>query len=184
MSKQAEDKVVIRQMMIEDIHEDSLKTLNRYQEVKRVWRKEDNQWLIKPLSFTEFWDENDKAELIKEEIIPILKEGGTMFGGFIGDDLVGFALLDDHFIGRLEEYIQLIQLQVSFDHRGQGIGSMLFNACVQKARHLGVSKIYISAHSSVESKAFYDHMGCVEASWLYDKQVALEPYDCQLEYVV
>ena len=39
----------------------------------------------------------------------------------------------------------------------------------------------ISAHSAVESQAFYKSMGCVEAEVYNQKHVEDEPYDCQLE---
>lgn len=42
-------------------------------------------------------------------------------------------------------------------------------------------KLYISAHSAVESQAFYKQMGCVEAQVYHLKHVEAEPYDCQLE---
>ena len=42
-------------------------------------------------------------------------------------------------------------------------------------------KLYISAHSAVESQAFYKAMGCVEAEEYNAEHVEKEPYDCQLE---
>ena len=41
-----------------------------------------------------------------------------------------------------------------------------------------------SAHSSVESQAFYRKMGCVEAMVYNRQHVEAEPYDCQLECVL
>lgn len=48
-------------------------------------------------------------------------------------------------------------------------------------RTWGEEIIYISAHSSVESQAFYKAMGCVEAEEYSIKHVEKEPCDCQLE---
>ena len=45
----------------------------------------------------------------------------------------------------------------------------------------GAGKLYISAHSAVESQAFYKSMGCVEAGEYNPEHVEKEPYDCQLE---
>jgi len=61
---------------------------------------------------------------------------------------------------------------------------MLFNSCTEKASRLGARKLYISAHSAVETQSFYTRVGCIDAKWLYKDQVELEPYDCQLEYVL
>lgn len=46
---------------------------------------------------------------------------------------------------------------------------------------LGAQALYISAHSSVESQAFYKAMGCVEAKEYQAFHVEKEPCDCQLE---
>ena len=45
-------------------------------------------------------------------------------------------------------------------------------------------KLYISAHSAVESQAFYKKMGCVEAEEYDPAHTAAEPCDCQLEYLL
>jgi hypothetical protein len=47
---------------------------------------------------------------------------------------------------------------------------------------MGAQKLYISAHSSQESQAFYKAMGCVEAMEYNKRLVSEEPCDCQLEY--
>ena len=65
-----------------------------------------------------------------------------------------------------------------------GIGRTLFDAAKEWARKNGAEKLYISAHSAVESQAFYKAMGCVEAKEYNQKHVEEEPYDCQLECAV
>lgn len=32
---------------------------DRYQELKKCWRKEDKEWVLKDISFTEQWDPED-----------------------------------------------------------------------------------------------------------------------------
>ena len=75
-------------------------------------------------------------------------------------------------------------LHVSEEMRGLGIGRRLFLMCVSWARERGAGKLYISAHSAVETQAFYRAMGCVEAAEYSAWHVKKEPYDCQLEYVL
>ena len=77
--------------------------------------------------------------------------------------------------------MDLSSIHVSEDVRGQGIGSRLFYAAKQWAREQGGEALYISAHSSVESQAFYKRMGCAEARQYQAEHVEKEPYDCQLE---
>ena len=68
--------------------------------------------------------------------------------------------------------------------RGRGIGKALFHAAGAWAKENGARKLYISAHSAVESQAFYKAMGCVEAQVYQKEHVEREPYDCQLECVL
>ena len=67
------------------------------------------------------------------------------------------------------------------ESQGKGIGRTLFLAAKEWAKQKGAKKLYISAHSAVESQAFYKSMGCVEAEVYNQKHVEDEPYDCQLE---
>ena len=66
--------------------------------------------------------------------------------------------------------------------RRKKIGAVLFEAAATWAKENGAEKLYISAHSAVESQAFYRNLGCVEAQVYSQKHVEKEPYDCQLEY--
>ena len=65
--------------------------------------------------------------------------------------------------------------------RGKGIGTALFLAAKEWAKTRGARKLYISAHSAIETQAFYRKMGCVEAAVYNQAHVEAEPYDCQLE---
>ncbi|MGM9548359.1 MAG: GNAT family N-acetyltransferase [Faecousia sp.] len=68
--------------------------------------------------------------------------------------------------------------------RGRGIGRRLMDAAKAWAKAQGAEKLYISAHSAVESQAFYKAMGCREAEEYSSAAVELEPFDCQLEVSV
>lgn len=73
---------------------------------------------------------------------------------------------------------------MSEDIRGKGIGKVLFCAAKNWAKAKGAKKLYISAHSAVETQAFYKSMGCVDAQEYQQNHVAQEPYDRQLECVL
>lgn len=68
--------------------------------------------------------------------------------------------------------------------RNRGIGSKLFMIAKGWALAHGAKKLYISAHSAVETQAFYRRMGCVEAAFYNKTHVDAEPYDCQLECLI
>lgn len=59
-----------------------------------------------------------------------------------------------------------------------------FLAAKEWGKAQGAKKLYISAHSAVESQAFYKAMGCVEAQVYNQMHVEQEPCDCQLECVL
>ena len=84
-------------------------------------------------------------------------------------------------MGSRGQYLDLSSIHVSQDARRRGIGRTLFQAALAFARDRGAEKLYISAHSAVESQAFYRAMGCVEAEEYDAGHVAREPFDCQLE---
>lgn len=84
--------------------------------------------------------------------------------------------------GAKEKYLDLTSLHVSEDMRGKGIGKILFLEAGAWAKEHGAKKLYISAHSAVETQAFYKAMGCVEAQEYHQQHVEAEPFDCQLEF--
>ena len=79
-----------------------------------------------------------------------------------------------------EEYVSTLD-ELLEELRGQGIGRVLFAAAARWAAEQGGQKLYISAHSAVESQAFYKRMGCVEAEEYDPAHTAAEPCDCQME---
>ena len=117
--------------------------------------------------------------LIAEHII---KDGGVVFGAFLEGQLKGFASVETEKKKKNQEYMDLSSIHVSEDMRGHGIGKQLFQLAAAWAKSNGGEKLYISAHSAVESQAFYHAMGCVEAVEYKKEHVEQEPYDRQLEY--
>ena len=107
-----------------------------------------------------------------------------MQGAFRDGVLKGFASVEAEFLDEERRYLDLSSIHVSSDARRMGIGKRLFLGAVQWARKNGAEKLYISAHSAVESQAFYRSLGCVDALWRCEAHVEQEPYDCQLEYVI
>jgi len=86
------------------------------------------------------------------------------------NELIAFASLLSDFFGSENQYLQLIQVHTSYEHRHKGIGKELFKISAEKAKYMGARKLYISTHSSEESQFFYQSIGCVDTneirSWL------------------
>jgi D-serine dehydratase len=181
ISKISMSNISFKKISEEDMNESFLHHFNRYQEVSHVWRMENNKKTVKDVDFIEDWDDTEKQGVIKE-LIEVIDRCGTVFGAFDDKNLIGFASVDGRLIGKENEYIQMLKLFVSQEYRGRGIGVELFDKCAESARKAGARKLYISSNSSIETVGFYEKMGCADATWLYEKQVELEPYDCQMEF--
>jgi len=175
--------ITYQKLRQEEIGLDLLDTFNRYQEVKRCWRKDGNQWILKDISFTEDWNAKKKYA-VAIGLQECIAKNGFVFGAFIDCKLIGFSSLSSDFFGINSEYLEMQMIHVSAEYRGKGIGKKLFELIVDSAKSLGARKLYISAQSSEESQAFYKAVGCVEAKEINQTIAENEPYDCQLEYVI
>ena len=151
----------------------------RRQKVTKCRRRIDGRWTVPDAPFIDVWNQNDYRTLL-DELQQILKNGGQVFGAFCENELKGFAAVDGTPFGSRNQYCDLIHLYVSEELRRQGIGKVLFHEAKRFASQKA-EKLYISAHSAIESQAFYRAMGCVEASEYDPKHIEKEPFDCQLE---
>lgn len=155
----------------------------RRQIVTKCWRKKDGQWTKEDAPFMDDWTELDYQELISK-LEHTMRSGGFVYAAFDGFVLKGFVSVEPGLFGGEHRYMDLSHIYVSEDMRRRGIGKELFFAAKKWAKRHGAQKLYISAHSAVESQAFYWNMGCVEAEVYEHKHVEQEPYDCQLECVL
>ncbi|WP_312652358.1 GNAT family N-acetyltransferase [Proteiniclasticum sp.] len=175
--------VTYRELKEDDISLALFEGFKRHQEVKRCWRKIDGTWMLKEIAFIEEWGSEEYAFLVRC-LINTVNEGGTVWGAFHESRLYGFASLENRFFGKRNHYLQLSSIHISDGYRGQGIGKVLFSLASDQARERGAEKLYISAHSSEETQAFYRKAGCVEASEYNERLSGEEPCDCQLEYAL
>ena len=169
-----------RVLYAEEICRELFKDFVRHQIVTKGWRKENGKWIIKDVPFVDDWAEIDYQILIsclKNTII----SNGFVYAAFYDGKLKGFVSVEPEIFGGEQGYCDLSCIHVSEDVRNKGIGRTLFLAAKEWAKQKGAKKLYISAHSAVESQAFYKSMGCVEAEAYNQKHVEDEPYDCQLE---
>jgi len=150
----------------------------RRQEVTKCWRREGEGWTIRDDPFVDDWSEEDYRFLVSC-LRNTAATGGLVCGAFLDGRLKGFVSVEaEPFAGG---YLDLSSIHVSQDLRGRGVGKALFQRAKAWARERGGTKLYISAHSAVESQAFYAAMGCVDARVICRKHVEAEPFDRQLE---
>ena len=154
---------------------------DRYQEINRCWRKENNRWVLKEIAFVEQWDDRQKSQII-EGFMACIKHGGVILAACQKSGIIGFSRIDPELFGSKNEYVNLRELQVSYGFRRDGLGRALFKSSCVEAKSLGAKKIYISAHSSEETQAFYKSMGCYDAMEINQALFEKEPFDCHMEY--
>lgn len=173
--------VKYRVLCAEELSQELFKDFIRHQIVTKCWRKENGRWIIKDAPFVDDWTEKDYQILISC-LKSTISSNGLVYAAFYDGKLKGFVSVESEIFGNEQGYCDLSSIHISEDMRNKGIGRTLFLAAKEWAKQKGAKKLYISAHSAVESQDFYKSMGCVEAKVYNQKHVEDEPYDCQLEY--
>lgn len=174
---------MIKELTPEEIKIDLFSDFKRHQQVTKCWRKIYNKWVIVDNPFTEDWSAAQYEYLVKC-LKNTVRTGGVVYGAFQQRRLTGFASVESALFGTRKQYLELSSIHVSEESRGKGIGKGLIQCAQQWAREHDAEKLYISAHSSVESQAFYKAVGCREAEEYSRAHVEKEPCACQLELAV
>jgi len=158
--------------------------IDRREIVENIYVLQGGKLALKP----DYFDIQDwppgEAELYTPILLDCYDRGGTFWGAFEKDTLVGTSILESKFIGSQHDTLQLKFLHVSRDYRKQGLGSRLFKIAVEKAKALGAKRLYISATPSENTINYYLRLGCLLAKESDAELFALEPVDIHLDYVV
>lgn len=180
MNKQ---QLTYRELDFHSLNANLLGNFNRFQETKRVWFKENDQYKLKDDTFLDHWNDEKKKEII-QSLINCVELGGIAVGAFNNNQLVGFANVESELFGNKKEYVELPFIHVSNEARGSGIGKKIFALCCEKAKRLGAKKLYIAAHPSEETQHFYKAVGCEYAAEVNQKILDRESLDIQLEFTL
>lgn len=172
-----------RELISGEVNRSLFAAFDRTQIVTKCWRKIDGEWLIKDVPFIDNWSESEYQDGI-EYLKNLIESGGYAVGAFLNGQLKGFVSVEPEMFGTNAKYLILSNIHISREMRGCGIGKELFSLAKKWAKSKGAEKLYISAHSAIESQAFYKAMGCVEAVECNAKLVEKEPCDCQIECVL
>lgn len=158
--------------------------IDRREIVENIYYLENGALVLKP----EYYDipgwPPGEAEIYTPLLVECFDRGGTFYGAFENEHLVGVSVLESKWIGSQKDTLQLKFLHVSRDFRRQGIASTLFRMSVEKAKSLGARKLYISATPSEHTVNYYKGLGCGLATEIDPELFALEPEDIHLEYVI
>jgi len=129
------------------------------------------------------WDPKDIERNINN-LYDLYDRGGSFFGLFHDERIVGVIALECKFIGRNNDQLQVVFLHIDKNYRKQGYGKKLMNQIKERAKELGAKKLYISATPSKNTVDFYMHLGCKLASEINSALYQLEPYDIHLEMII
>ena len=183
MTKGVFMSIIYRELLNDELKPELFASFNRFQQVKKCWRKVDGIWVLKDIAFIDNWDGADHIRVCGQ-LRDVLNSGGRAFGAFVDGQLKGFSSVNGRLIGSQSQYAVLEEMHVSLDIRRMGLGKKLFGMAAEFARGLGAKKLYISAMSAQESMAFYHSLGCTEALEYHQYHVDKEPCDCQMEYAL
>ena len=174
--------MVVKKLTLDDCHPRMLAKFNRYQETRPWWQKIDGEWVLKDDSLhIDDWDIMRKTKEI-EEYINVLQKKGIIIGAYNDENLIGVSVIPNRFWGINNDYLQLDAMHVSWEYRGKGIGRELFQSSCAAAREMGASRLYISAHPSKETQAFYYAVGCYDVTEVIQELLERQPLDRHLEY--
>ena len=175
--------ITYRTLGEQEISRELFRSFIRHQVVTKCWRREEGKWVIRDDPFLDDWTEAEYGQLV-QCLRNTVHTGGLVCGAFCNNMMKGFVSVESSPFGGENRYLDLSSIHVSEDMRNQGIGSALFQEAKRWAKQHGAKKLYISAHSAVESQAFYQKMGCVDAAQYQQEHVEKEPWDRQLECVL
>jgi GNAT superfamily N-acetyltransferase len=107
----------------------------------------------------------------------VLAAGGSAFGAFDGDALVGIAVVRPRLTA---DTAQLVALFVGRGHRRRGIAARLIAEAVRVARTAGAGALYVSATPSASAVGCYLSQGFTLAAAVHPDLLAREPEDIHL----
>lgn len=163
----------IELLSTENFNMNSLDNYQRKQDVKKVYRKHNGEYILVDCIYTEDWDVEKRRSVAKD----ISSDDYITYLAIDNDEVVGFIGLKKDLV---EPYMILDLMQVSATYRGQGIGRKLFDVGKEVARKAGAEALYISACSSEETIAFYKAMGAEHTDCPIEEIAEDEPYDLQM----
>ena len=157
-------------------------TIDRSEVIDAVYYLEGGALVLKP----EHYDMHDWPAGEAARYTPVLEAcydaGGWFHGLFDGEGLIGVAVLENRFIGRDKDRLQLKFLHVSSSYRNMGLGKLLFHLAEAQVRRRGAAHMYISATPSERTISFYLRLGCNVTTEPDPELFALEPGDIHMEY--
>ncbi len=155
--------------------------IDRSEVIENIYYPEQGGLVLKPEHYDMTGWPPGEAEIYTPLLIDCFDRGGWFHGLFEDGRLIAVVVLDNKFIGRHKDLLQLKFLHVSSAWRKQGLGRRLYELARDRARRLGAKGLYVSATPSENTVNFYLRLGCVVTSEPDPHLFELEPEDIHLE---
>jgi predicted N-acetyltransferase YhbS len=155
-------------------------TIDRSEMIERVYELQDGRLVLQPHNFYAPGWPPGAVEDTTPRLYACFDRGGSFYGCFDVDQLVGMAAVDTRWLGPDRDLLQLKTLHVSHAYRKQGVGTALFEQARATARDRGARGLYISATRSENTIHFYQRFGAVVIPDPDPELFALEPEDIHL----
>jgi GNAT superfamily N-acetyltransferase len=170
--------ILVRQMNLEDSFR--IRDIDRSETIDLIYQCK-NGFLEEIMAGHECsnWVEDDYMEIISRYEHE-LKNGGTAFGAYKGDKLVGFGVLANKFRGKEYNQLQIDLMYVTREYRRQGIGSRIFNALSKAAIEKGAELLYISSTETESAVKFYSSHDSRITSEVDEELFEKEPNDIHM----
>ena len=172
--------VKVVNLAVKDIASNMLADFNHRRRITKKWTQRNNQWELTESSDLREWNE-EKRLWIPQYLQEQIARGGSVIAAFDTDTLVVFCAVDGYLRGETAKYANVTMLFVDDRWKRKGIGSKLFCKICKQAENMKADKLFISAVPSLETVAFYFHMGCEDAKEIIPDYVDTEQ-DRYLEY--
>ncbi|MFB9329426.1 GNAT family N-acetyltransferase [Paenibacillus aurantiacus] len=125
------------------------------------------------------WQEDDYTAIMSR-FERELRSGGTAYGAYDGETLVGFGVLASTFRGKEQDQLQLDLMYVTRAYRRQGIGSRIMDALSETAIAKGAKSLYISSTETESAVKFYASRGSAPTDEVDEELFAMEPLDIHM----
>lgn len=125
------------------------------------------------------WEEDHYREMISRFEYELIN-GGTAFGAFDGNRLVGFGVLAHQLRGRDKNQLQVDLMYVSRGYRRQGIGRKIMDELSKAAINNGAEYLYISSTETESAVKFYSSCGSTITPEIDEELFEKEPNDIHM----
>ena len=176
------DSVEIRELRRGEVEQ--VWSIDRSELIERVYHHKDGQLVLTPERCdVKGWSQGT-VESYRPWLLDCFDRGGAFFGAFESGRLVGVSVLESRLISSARDQLQLKFLHIGREHRKTGLGRLLFDLAVARARDMGARRLYVSSTPSENTVEFYLHLGCRVTAEVEPELFAQEPEDIHLEFEI